>query len=84
MLGLSDALALLTCKPAEILGVEAGTLAVGNTADVCIFDPEARWTLNPETLISRGRNTPFRGWKFRGRVTQTLVGGKVVFDAGVR
>lgn len=82
LLTLPEAIALLTCKPAEVLGVESGRLAVGDTADICLFDPEAHWTLTSETMISRGRNTPFLGWKFRGRVTHTLIGGKVVFERG--
>ncbi len=80
LLGLSEAIALLTCKPAEILGVESGKLAVGETADVCIVDPDARWTLAADTMVSRGRNTPFLGREFHGRVMHTLVGGKVVFE----
>jgi dihydroorotase len=82
LLGLSEAIALLTHKPAEILGVDAGHLEVEATADVCIFDPEARWTLDAERMVSRGRNSPFLGWSFRGRVTHTLVGGEIVFEPG--
>jgi dihydroorotase len=78
---LSEALALLTSKPAEILGIEAGTLGVGATADLCIIDPTQHWTLTSERLISRGHNSPFLGWEFTGRVTHTLVGGEVVFEA---
>ena len=80
LLALPQAIALLTCKPAEILGIEAGSLAVGATADICILDPKARWTLNTEHFVSRGANSPFLGWEFTGRVTHTLVGGEVVFE----
>lgn len=80
VLSLNDAIALLTHKPAEVIGVDAGQLAVGDTADVCIVDPEARWTLDAGKMVSRGRNTPFHGWNLRGRVTHTLVGGRVVFE----
>lgn len=76
----SEAIALLTHKPADILGVDAGELGVGATADVCIFDPETRWTLREDNMVSRGHNTPFLGWQLRGRVTHTLVGGKLVFE----
>ena len=82
LLSLAEAIARLTVRPAQILGVECGTLNVGATADVCIFDPKAHWTLSPDKLVSRGRNTPFLGWEFTGRVTHTLVGGEVVFEAG--
>jgi dihydroorotase len=81
-LELTEAVALLTCRPAGILGVEAGRLGVGDTADVCLFDPEARWRLTADRIVSRGRNTPFLDREFRGRVTHTLVGGKVVFELG--
>jgi len=73
------ALALLTKAPAEILGLEAGHLGVGATADVCIFDPDAEWTPDREHMISRGKNTPFHGWPLKGRVRYTLVGGEVVY-----
>jgi len=82
LLTLSQAIARLTVHPAQILGVECGSLSVGATADICVFDPAAPWTLSADQLISRGRNSPFLGWEFRGRVTHTLVGGAVVFEAG--
>lgn len=80
VLALNDAIALLTYKPAAIIGVETGHLDIGATADVCIFDPNAAWTLGVENIVSRGHNTPFLGWEFRGRVTHTLVGGEVVYE----
>lgn len=80
LLTLPEAIALLTHKPAEIIGVDTGQLGVGATADVCLFDPEARWVLTENNLVSRGHNTPFLGWEFRGRVTHTLIGGKPVFE----
>jgi len=80
LLTLPEAIALLTNKPAEIIGVDTGQLGVGATADVCIFDPEARWVLTENSLVSRGHNTPFLGQEFRGRVTHTLIGGKLVFE----
>jgi dihydroorotase len=80
LLELSQALALVTCKPAEILGLDSGHLGVGATADVCIFDPAARWTLSEAAMVSRGHNSPFLGQTLRGRVTHTLVGGHLVFQ----
>jgi len=61
LLTLNEAIALLTVKPAEILGVECGTLSVGATADVCIFDPRAHWILNADKFVSRGRNSRSSG-----------------------
>ncbi|MBI3575919.1 MAG: dihydroorotase, partial [Gammaproteobacteria bacterium] len=80
-LELPEAIALLTSKPAQILGIEAGQLGVGATADVCVFDLKSAWMLTEDQIRSRGHNTPFLGYEFRGRVTHTLVGGKVVFKS---
>jgi dihydroorotase len=80
VLSLSRAIAALTQGPATILGLDLGTLRSGAPADVCIFDPEARWTLDEHTWLSRGRNTPFWGRSLKGRVTHTLLGGRVVFE----
>jgi len=76
---LSAALARITCAPAAILGLEAGSLAVGAAADICIFDPEASWTLTPESLKSRGKNSPWLGYQMSGKVRRTLVDGRIVF-----
>ncbi|MCP5267706.1 MAG: dihydroorotase [Zoogloeaceae bacterium] len=79
-LPLSTALARITCDPAAILGCAAGHLAVGAPADICIFDPEAIWELSPGQLVSQGKNTPFMGCGMQGRVSTTIVGGRVVFS----
>ncbi|MCP4697925.1 MAG: dihydroorotase [Gammaproteobacteria bacterium] len=78
-MSLSDLLACLTCRPAQILGVPAGTLQPGAPADVCVFDPARLWTLTEETMHSAGHNTPFSGWELKGKVTHTVLGGKVVY-----
>lgn len=80
LMDLSAVIAKLTAGPAEILGQPLGTLAVGATADVCIFDPERYWTVDAERLLSAGHNTPFDGWELRGQVTHTLFGGRLVFQ----
>jgi len=79
LLTLSDALARLTCQPARILGIEAGSLGPGEPADVCVFDPDAYRFFSADEMVSRGRNTPFSGWELRGRVTHTLLGGDIVY-----
>jgi dihydroorotase len=70
----------LSCRPARIAGLPAGTLAEGSPADVVIFDPEERWTCRPEEFLSLSRNTPFAGQELVGRVVMTLVGGRAVYD----
>jgi len=78
--GLPAALARITAVPAAILGLDAGHLAVGQPADVCVFDPAAHWLVEPKALKSQGKNTPFLGLEVPGRVRCTLVGGQVVYE----
>ncbi len=80
-LSLSDALALVTHRPAEILRVDAGTLSVGTLANITLFDPEAWWTVTPTTLQSNGKNSPFLNWEMQGRVTHTLFNGQITYEA---
>lgn len=80
---LVGALASLTVRPAETLGLDRGILRPGTKADICVFDPQVRWTLQENQLMSRGRNTPFLGWELTGRVTHTLLGGEVVYESDV-
>jgi dihydroorotase len=68
----------LTCGPARVFGLDAGTLGVGSPADVCVFDPNARWQVTGEALHSRGKNTPLLGAHLIGRVTHTIAAGVVV------
>ena len=78
---LPTAIARVTSGPADILGLPYGRLGIGSPADVCVFDPERRWTLDTETMRSEGRNTPFSGWDFAGYITYTLFNGRIVFRA---
>jgi dihydroorotase len=78
---LPTALARLTSGPADIVGLPYGRLGIGSAADVCVFDPEQRWTLHRDRMRSEGRNTPFDGWDFPGRVRYTLFNGRVVHRA---
>ncbi len=82
VLPLGEALARLTSGPASVLGTGLGTLQAGHSADVCIFDPEDWWQVGEETLVSRGKNTPLIGWELKGRVSQTLLEGRIVFERG--
>jgi dihydroorotase len=80
-LGLLDALAAVTARPAAILGVGAGSLAPGADADICIFDADEQVRITAESLHSQGKNTPFIGYELSGRVRYTMVGGQVVYPA---
>ena len=79
-MSLKSVIERLTAGPAEILNIDAGTLGSGRAADICVFDPDAYWTLNADTMVSRGRNTPFLNWELKGRVTHTLVDGRIVYE----
>jgi len=70
----------MSCQPARAFGLLGGTLQPGSVADVTVFDPEAAWTVDPARFRSKSHNTPFGGWKLRGVVRWTVVGGKVVFE----
>jgi len=80
VLPLARAVEALTAAPAGILGVSGGRLQPGMPADLVVIDPEREWTVDPAAFRSKGRNTPFAGWKLRGRVERTLVGGRTVFS----
>ena len=75
------ALARITRDAANILGIDAGHLSVGADADVCVFDAERYWKVEPSSLLSQGKNTPYSGLELKGRVTHTLVGGQVAYEA---
>lgn len=76
---LSDALARVTLRPAQVLGLDAGHLGIGAAADICVFDAEAYWRVEPAALKSQGKNTPFIGQEVQGRVRYTLVDGQIVY-----
>ena len=77
---LAEALAHITVNPAQLLGQKMGHLSVGAHADICIFDPEASWKIEPAALKSQGKNTPFNGYEMQGRVRYTLLDGQVVYQ----
>jgi dihydroorotase len=82
VLSLESAVDKLSTAPAKVFGLTKGTLAVGADADVTIVDQQEQWEVDPAKFRSKSRNTPFAGWKVKGRVRTTIVGGRVVFEAG--
>ena len=66
--------------PARILGADKGSLAEGKCADITLIDPEAEYVIRREEFVSKGKNTPFDGWKAKGRVVMTIVDGKIVYE----
>jgi dihydroorotase len=69
----------MTVRPAQILRIPKGTLAVGADADVTVIDPARRWTVDRHLLRSRGKNTPFHGTPLTGKAILTIVGGEIRF-----
>ncbi|SAL51246.1 dihydroorotase [Caballeronia sordidicola] len=78
---LSKALTRITNAPASVLKLDAGRVAVGDTADLCLFDPAAEWLVEPATLKSQGHNSPFLGYELPARVKATIVAGHIAYDA---
>lgn len=72
----------MSSNPAKVIHQESkGSLAAGKDADITIIDPDAAYTIDPATFVSKGKNTPFGGKKVYGKVTYTICGGKVVYQA---
>jgi len=85
---LEQALGTVTHRPAAVVGsalgalqASAGRLVVGGQADICVFDPNAAWTVEASALRSQGHHTPFSGYELPGRVRATLVGGQLAYQA---
>ena len=79
---LAALLAPLTSRPADLLGLATGRLAKGAAADLVIFDPDRRWTVEESEFRSKSKNSPFAGMELRGRVLRTIVDGRSVFVDG--
>jgi dihydroorotase len=80
-LPLAAALARVTTAPLSVLGIPGGAIKAGQTADLCVFDPDVWWRVEPSALHSQGKNTPLLGLELQGRARFTLVGGDVVFES---
>ncbi len=70
----------MSCAPARILGLEGGTLAVGNVGDVTIYNTSDTWTVDPHNMKSRSSNTPFFNWELPGRTVATVVDGTLHYN----
>jgi dihydroorotase len=78
-LGLQELIAKYTLAPAQMLRLHKGTLSVGADADLTVFDPNREWVFEPDTSASKSDNSPFYGWRLKGKAVTTIVGGKVVW-----
>ena len=72
----------MSTNPAQVLGIDKGTLQPGAAADIAIIDPDAEYVIDKAAFKSKGHNTPFHGWKVKGMVTTTILGGRIVYKEG--
>ena len=82
MLPLMRAVEAMTIAPARIFGLDAGYIREGGRADITIVDPNREWVVDPKQFFSKGKNTPFKGWRLKGKVFATIVSGKIVYKDG--
>ncbi|MBP3322561.1 MAG: dihydroorotase [Clostridia bacterium] len=77
---LSALINMMSVKPAEILGIDAGTLSVGANADAVIFDPEEKWIVDTGKLHGKSKNAVLKNMELKGKVKYTILGGEIVFE----
>lgn len=80
VLPVNEVIKKMSCSPAKILGIPAGTLRPGANADIVLFDPERKWTVDENALHGKSKNTPFKGMTLKGKVLVTIFHGRKVFD----
>jgi dihydroorotase len=78
---LSQAIEKITHNPARVAKLPCGQMGVGQIADLCIFDPLARWKVEASAIVSQGKHTPFIGYELPGVVKATIVAGHLAYDA---
>ena len=81
VLDLNGLVSVMSCNPAKILGIDRGTLRVGAVGDVTVIDPAKKWQVEAAKLESKSKNSPFIGWKVKGKAVYTVVKGQVVYQA---
>lgn len=83
VLTINELLEKMTINPAMILGLNKGSLQVDRPADIVIFDPDKEWTVDVSQFQSKGKNSPYDGWKLHGKPEYTILGGKIVVNQGM-
>src|SRR5204862_3701686 len=79
----TDLVDRMACAPARLFNLPGGTLERGASADVTVWDPKARWKVDPSRFLSKGRNTPYGQMTLVGRAACTIVAGSVVYRSGI-
>ncbi len=77
VLTFAEAIRKMSINPASILKISKGMLSEGSDADITIVDPDAEWVVDASQFKSKSKNTPFHGWKLKGRAVRTIVGGRL-------
>jgi len=80
ILSLPELIAKMSLNPARILKMPKGTLETGADADITVINPQLNWTVDVKAFCSKGKNSPFHGWKMRGKAVLTIVGGEIKYD----
>ncbi len=80
VLPLKRAIYLLSTGPARVMGITPNGLSVGMEANITILDPKKEWVVDPSQFHSKGRNTPFAGYKLKGKALATIVSGKILYS----
>lgn len=80
VLTLTELVEKMSVRPAEILGIEAGMIGAGQTADIVLIDENEVWTVDENKLHGKSRNTPFKGMQLQGKVKLTVCGGRIVYN----
>ena len=78
-MGEDELIRKMSCNPAKILGIPAGSITVGRSADLMLYKKED-WIVNPDKLHGKSKNTPFKGLTLCAKVKLTVCGGKIVFN----
>lgn len=81
ILNLSDLLAKMTCNAAKIINFNGGVIKKGAPADLTLINLDEEWVIDPNKFYSKSKNSPFSGFKVKGRAVKTIVGGKIVYEA---
>ncbi len=71
---------MMTIGPAEIIGIDKGSMTIGRQGDITIIDPDAEYIIDTSKWFSKGRNCPYQGWKVKAQVQKTIVGGEIRFQ----
>ncbi len=77
---MSQMIEKMSLRPAEIIGIDRGTLGEGKAADIIIFDAEEPFVIDTNVFVSKGKNSPYHGFTVNGRVETTICGGNIVYQ----